>query len=177
MGVAAVGLLRAEGHRWWCACGRPTLWSGNIWSRHNSQHLLDPYSLTHLSHGLIFFAVFSLVPPLRRLRFAWRLALAIGIEAAWEIVENSHWVIDRYRHATMALGYQGDSIANSLGDIGCCALGFAIALRLGLRQSLLLLVASELLLLFWIRDNLTLNVLMLFHPVNVLRAWQMAGHG
>lgn len=172
-----VELLRIEGHRWWCACGQPALWAGNIWSEHNSQHLFDPYSFTHLSHGLIFFIGFSLIAPLRRWRIAWRLVLAVGIEMAWEILENSHWVIDRYRHATLALGYQGDTIANSLGDVVCCALGFFIAMSLGLRRSVLLFVAIELMLLLWIRDNLALNVLMLLHPVAFVRSWQLAGHG
>jgi len=174
---AAILLLRTEGQRWWCACGHWWPWAGDNWSRHNSQHLLDPYSLTHGSHGLIFFAAFSWLAPFRRWTMAWRLALAVAIETGWEILENSHWVIDRYRHATMALGYQGDTVANSLGDIGCCMIGFLIALCLGVRKALLLVVAMEILLLFWIRDNLSLNVLMLLHPVTAVRTWQMAGHG
>ncbi len=174
--LTAAATLRAEGRRWWCACGRPWPWSGDIWTRHNSQHLLDPYSFTHLSHGLIFFMVLSL-RPFRRIAPLWRLAIAVAIEAAWEIIENSPAVIDRYRHATMALGYQGDSLANSLGDIACCLLGYLLARRLGLRASLLLLLAIELILLLWIRDNLTLNVLMLLHPIHALQHWQLAGHG
>src|SRR5262245_11692012 len=116
-------LLRAEGRLWWCACGEPFLWSGDVQSRHNSQHLADPYSLTHVSHGLIFFALFTTIGRLREQRGSrplstgWRLFLAVFLEAAWELLENSPIVIDRYRTATMSLGYSGDTVANSLGDV------------------------------------------------------------
>jgi hypothetical protein len=169
LGTAA--LLRANGRRWWCACGHPWLWVSDTRTQHNSQHLLDPYSFTHLSHGLIFFAVLS-VRPLRRIPVLWRLAMAVAIEAGWELIENSHFVIERYRHATISLGYTGDSIANSMGDIGCCVLGYLIATRLGVRWSLVLVVLIELILLIWIRDNLTLNVLMLAHPIRAIQHWQ-----
>jgi hypothetical protein len=172
--LATAALLRTQGRRWWCVCGHPWLWVGDIWTRHNSQHLLDPYSLTHVSHGLIFFAALS-IRPFRRIPALWRLAIAVGIEAAWELIENSHFIIDRYRHATISLGYTGDTIANSLGDIAYCILGYLLATRLGAGRSLLLVLLIELLLLIWIRDNLTLNVLMLFHLVHSIQHWQMAG--
>src|SRR5262245_21499051 len=104
--------LWAEGRLWWCRCGRPFLWSVGIWSPHTSQHLADAYTLTHLLHGLIFYA--ALRPFSRRLAPDTRLTLALAVEALWEVVENSPLVIDRYRRATIALGYSGDTIANSL---------------------------------------------------------------
>lgn len=163
--------LRNQGRIWWCACGRPFLWDGDIWSAHNSQHLLDPYSFTHLLHGVIFCGLVWLV--FRRVELVWRLWITTCIECCWEIFENTRFVIQRYREATIGLGYEGDSIANSMGDIACCALGFLIAWRLGVRRSITLFVIVELLLLVCVRDNLTLNVLMLIYPVDAIKSWQM----
>lgn len=122
-------------------------------------------------HGVLFFALLSLVFP--KIKLVWQLWIAVAIECLWEIVENSQFIIQRYRTVTIGLGYEGDSIANSLSDISCCALGFFIAYRLGLRRSAVFFVATEMLLLFWIRDNLTLNVLMLSFPIDAIKAWQM----
>ncbi len=105
----------------------------------------------------------------------WRLFMAIAIESAWELIENTNTVIGRYREATAALGYQGDTVVNSLGDIFCCGLGFMIARRLGWRRSIMLFMATELVLLIWIRDSLLLEITMLIYPVNPIKVWQM-GH-
>src|SRR4029077_20979363 len=140
-----------------------SLWSGDIRSGHNSQHLLDPYSFTHALHGLLFFAL--LRPLAGKLGFGTRLVLALLLEAAWEVAENSDSVIERYRHATIALGYAGDSVVNSLGDIASCGLGFFLASRLRVRWSMTLFLAVELILLAIYRDCLTLNVLMLVQPL------------
>ena len=166
-----VVVLRAMGRTWWCACGRLAPWAGDIWSAHCSQHFFDPYSFTHILHGVVFSGWIWLAA--RRLRPAWQLALAVTIEAGWEILENSPWIIQRYREATIGLGYVGDAIANSFGDIACCAAGFILARFLGLRRSVLLFVAIELLLLIVVRDNLTLNVLMLICPIEAIKSWQM----
>jgi hypothetical protein len=165
--------LRSQGRLWVCACGYFLLWSGNIWSSDNSQHLLDPYSFTHLLHGFLFWWLLAWAAP--RLSIVWRLTLAVTIEALWEVFENSNFVIQRYREATLALGYQGDTIINSLGDILLCALGFLLARWLGWRRSLLLFVLTELVLLLWIRDSLILNILMLIYPLDGIKEWQM-GH-
>ncbi len=167
-------LLKAEGRRWWCACGRPWPWITDVWTSHCSQHLLDPYSLTHLSHGLIFFMAFALICP--GVSFAWRLCMAVAIASGWEILENSPLIINRYRTATMSLDYLGDSVGNSLGDILSCFLGFFLARRIGLVWTLALFAAIEIVLLALIRDNLTLNVLMLVYPVQAIKAWQSVGH-
>jgi len=164
-------VLRQQGRAWWCACGRPALWEGSVWSSHCSQHFLDPYSFSHLLHGVMFFLAFAWVAP--RLPLIGRFALAVCLESGWEVLENTRFIIERYREGTMALGYEGDSILNSLGDIGCCALGFLVAGRLGTRWSLLLILGVELAMLLWIRDNLTLNVIMLICPNDAIRQWQM----
>lgn len=164
-------VLRAEGRLWQCSCGYILLWAGDIWSADNSQHLLDPYSFTHALHGFAFCGLLALVVP--RLSQMWRLCLAVTLEAAWEMIENSAYVIQRYREATAALGYEGDTIVNSLSDIVLCGLGFVIAQQLGWRRALVLLVATEIVLLCWIRDNLTLNILMLIYPLTAIRKWQM----
>jgi hypothetical protein len=163
--------LRLEGHLWWCRCGRLTPWSGDIHSEHNSQHLFDPYSFTHIEHGLLLYAL--LRPFARWLGPGSRLILAVGLEAVWEVVENSSAVIERYRQATIALGYVGDSVANSLGDIAACTLGFYLANRLPVRWSIGILLAIEAALLAIYRDNLALNVLMLIFPMLSVKTWQM----
>jgi uncharacterized membrane protein YjdF len=157
LGIAVIA-LRLEGHRWWCVCGRPVLWSGDIWSRHNSQHLADPYTLTHLLHGLLLYAL--LRPLSGRLGSGRRLVLAVALESLWEVVENSEVVIEWYRQATIALGYTGDSILNSVGDIAACGVGFLLAGRLPVRWSIALFLLVEAALLLVYRDNLALNILM-----------------
>lgn len=156
-----------------CSCGQLLLWSGNVWSSDNSQHLFDPYSFTHLLHGLVLCGLLAWTVP--RLPLVWRLWLAIFLEALWEVIENSEFIIRRYREATAALGYEGDTIVNSMGDILTCGLGFILAQRLGLRLSLALFVVMEVVLLIWIRDGLILNIVMLFYPIEAIKAWQM-GH-
>ncbi len=169
--LVTMALLRGEGRLWFCACGRLWLWAGNICSADNSQQLFDPYSFTHLLHGFVYCWLLAwLAPRVRPLRRLW---LAVTLEALWEVVENSPFMIARYREATAALGYQGDTIVNSTGDILSCALGFMLARRLGFRRALALFAVVELMLLWWIRDSLLLEVLMLLHPINAIKAWQL----
>ncbi len=179
LGAAVVALatalvLRGMGRTWWCRCGSPSPWSSGVADQHTSQHLFDPYSFTHLLHGFLFCALLTLA--LRR----WvgprgRLGLAIVMESCWELLENSSWVVERYRKSTVSLDYYGDSVLNSLGDVACCTVGFLIARRLPLRVSLAVVVAIELGLLATVRDNLTLNVVMLLYPMEAVKTWQ-AGH-
>jgi Protein of unknown function (DUF2585) len=168
--LAAGYLLHSNGRSWWCACGEPFLWSGQIQSSHNSQHLFDPYSFTHMLHGVVFFWLLAWSVP--RLPTSWRFVGALTLEAMWELLENSAMVIERYRTATISLGYQGDSIANSLGDVISCGSGFALASYLGLSGSLILFAVTELTLVVWIRDSLILSTLMLIHPIDALKSWQ-----
>jgi hypothetical protein len=170
--IATVIALRGEGRRWWCQCGTPAIWIGEAWGPHTSQHLFDPYSVSHVTHGLLFLGLAWLVG--RRWPFGWQFCLAIGLECLWEVIENSGPVIARFRSATAAVGYEGDTIANSLGDILSAALGVLIARRIGWRWSIALFLAIEVLLVVWIRDNLLLDLVMLIHPIDAVRAWQ--GH-
>ena len=169
----AIVYLRWQGRVWWCACGHWWPVILNVNSEHNSQHVFDPYAFSHLLHGVLFFGLLWLVAG--RLGVGWRLLVALAIELIWEMAENSPFVIDRYRAGTVSLGYTGDSIANSLGDIASCVAGFYLARRIGLWGSVALIVAVEVGMLFWLRDNLTLNVLMLVHPVDAVRRWQSGG--
>lgn len=172
VGLACTAMvLRGEGRIWWCAAGDLRPWTGDAWGPHNSQHLMDPYSLTHVLHGLVFWGALSLAAP--KIPIWWRAVMALGIEAVWEVVENAPLVIDRYRAATAAIGYNGDTVVNSLGDVAACGLGLVVAQKLGWRWSIALYVATELVLLAWIRDNLTLNVIMLLYPIDAIRQWQM----
>jgi hypothetical protein len=146
----------------------------DIWSSEQSQRVLDPYSLSHVLHGFLFYGLLWIVG--RRLPLRTRLLATIALEGAWEILENSPLVIDRYRAVTISLGYVGDSVLNSLSDIVMCGIGFLMAARLRVAASIALLVAVELLMLALIRDNLTLNIVMLVYPIEAIRAWQMQGH-
>jgi len=171
MGLAAWHLHHA-GRPWWCVCGSPALWSGNIHSSHNSQHLFDPYSFTHLLHGVLFCGLLTWLLPQTKL--STRFWMALAIEVGWELLENSELVIHRYRTATISLGYEGDSIANSLGDILSCSTGFGLAALLGWRGSVVLFAATEICLVLWIRDSFLLSTIMLIHPWEALKAWQQA---
>ncbi|MGH9969608.1 MAG: DUF2585 family protein [Pyrinomonadaceae bacterium] len=171
--AATAWQLRNQGRSWWCSCGRPFLWAGVIWSSHNSQHLLDPYTFTHALHGFAFCCLLALCVP--RASQPGKLSMGILLEAIWEVFENTEFVIQRYREATAALGYLGDSIANSLGDVVTCGIGFMIAQRLGFRRAVVVFALTELVLLFLIRDSLILQILMLIYPNQTIKAWQM-GH-
>ncbi len=165
--------LWLEGRRWWCACGQPFLWSGDVHSRHNSQHLADPYSFSHVEHGILFYGLFTWLWP--RMPVGWRFVLTLALEAGWEIAENTNAVIERYRAATISLDYFGDSIGNSIGDVLSCLLGFCLARRIGFWGSLAVVVATEVVMLYWIRDNLLLNIVMLLHPFDAVKQWQAGG--
>jgi hypothetical protein len=156
-----------------CTCGTVKLWVGTANGPDNSQHLSDWYTPSHIIHGFLFCGLSSLV--LRRRSVGARLIAAVVVEAGWEIVENSPWVIERYRHATMALGYSGDSVLNSVSDISAMIVGFLIARRLPVWATVALAISLEVLTLAVIRDNLTLNVLMLLHPSTAILAWQAVG--
>ena len=153
-----------------CTCGAVDLWVGERDSSRTSQMLADWYSFSHVVHGLLFYAGLWLVAG--RWPVEWRFVAALLIEAGWEVIENTPWVIDRYRTATAALGYTGDSVINSIADIAMMVLGFLAARKLPLWGSVLLAILLELVPLSVIRDNLTLNVWMLLWPTEWLRSWQ-----
>lgn len=171
--TVAAFVLRWQGRMWLCSCGHFRPWLGDAWGAETSQQLFDPYSFTHMLHGFAFAGLLALLLP--RAGWRWRLALAVAAEAAWEVFENTEFVINRYRETTAALGYNGDTVVNSLGDIIACTLGVLLARRLGLLKTLLVFALTEVVLLFWIRDSLLLNILLLIYPSEKLRAWQ-AGH-
>jgi hypothetical protein len=154
-----------------CPCGTVRLWVNEVNGPDNSQHIADWYVPSHIIHGFLFYLAGWLA--LRgRTEPGHRLILAVAIEAAWEIFENSPLVIERYREATIALGYRGDSVLNSIADVGWMMLGFGIARRLPVWATVALALAFELVALIVIRDNLTLNMLMLVAPNDAIRAWQ-----
>ncbi len=166
--------LRLMGQPWWCSRGDLVPWALDINTAHNSQHLFDPYTLTHILHGLVFYAVLAALGG-KHFDHSRRFVVAIAVEAAWEIFENTDLIIGRYREATISLDYFGDSILNSLADITACALGYGLAAFLPAWGSVALFAAVELFLLLWIRDSLLLNVVMLAWPIEVIRDWQSAG--
>ncbi len=172
-GVVLVAMLTLwfEGRVWWCQAGDKSLWVWDIWSTHNSQHLIDPYSFTHVLHGILEFWLLGLI--FRKVPLVWRLLIAVMIEGAWEIAENSSYVINRYREVTISLDYFGDSVINSISDILCCATGFLIGYKLRFWRSLILFLATEAVLIFWIRDSLLINIIMLLYPIDAIKAWQM----
>lgn len=171
--IATALQLHHQGRLWWCSCGRAFFWTSDAWGSLTSQTFLDPYSFTHILHGLMFCGLLTLL--VRGLPTSWRLCIAIVMSAAWELIENTNTVIQHYRAATASLGYQGDTVMNSLGDIMCCGIGFMIARRLGWRRSLVLFIVTEAVLLIWIRDSLLLEIIMLVSPISAIKAWQV-GH-
>lgn len=170
VGATAIALV-AMGRPPICACGEIGLWGAA--GPRQSQMLADWYSPSHVVHGLLFYAALRLVArdwPVER-----RFVAALSIEAIWEVIENTPAVIDRYRTATAALGYTGDSVVNSLSDMAMMAAGFLAARKLPLWASAVLLLALELVPLLAVRDNLTLNIWMLLAPNDAIRQWQQSG--
>ncbi|QZP08863.1 DUF2585 family protein [Caenibius sp. WL] len=177
--LLVLGILLAMGRPPICACGTVKLWHGVVQSAENSQHIADWYSASHVIHGLLFY-FFAWVLWVRWRLFGgvparYALPIAAAFEAFWEILENSPMIIERYRAVTVSFGYVGDSIVNSLSDIGWMVIGFLLASRLPVWVSVALALALELATLILIRDNLTLNVLMLVWPMDSVRQWQALG--
>lgn len=161
-----ISLLTLQ-RRLWCACHEMAIWITDVATSHCSQHVFDPYSFSHMQHGLVFFFVLYL---LKRPK----LELALLIESLWEILENTPFVIERYRTTTSSLNYYGDTISNSMGDLFACGIGFFIATKVSWRVSLLLYVGIEVIMLATIRDSLALNVLMLIYPLQSIKEWQIS---
>ena len=165
-------LLWSMGRIWWCKIGDWAIYINEAWgSSHTSQHLLDPYVFTHILHGIAFFWITGLV--FARLANEWRFLIATVAEVSWEILENSNFIIEKYRANTASYDYFGDSIANSIADVAACAFGFWIAVKLGWWRSLAFFVIVELVLILWIRDSLLINILMLIYPLDSIKQWQL----
>ncbi len=177
--IAAGAILLAMNRPLICPCGTVKLWHGVVESSENSQQIADWYSFSHVTHGLIMYAAAWLLWVRLELfggRLArWALPIAVIVESTWEIVENTPMIIDRYRAVTVSFGYTGDSVINSVSDIGWMVAGFVVASRLPAWASVGLAIAFELFTLWTIRDNLTLNVVMLFWPLEAIRQWQAGG--
>jgi len=179
-GIAALMtfVLAMLGRVWWCQIGDLSPWSWDIWTSHNSQHLMDPYSLSHLEHGFALWVIFHLLAGKKVSQSSILITIA-AIEAVWEITENTPWMIQRYRETTISLDYFGDSILNSVSDYVMCVTGTLIAIasrhRFGIWLAVLVVTLLEIASLVWIRDSLALNIIMLAFPIEAIRVWQSAG--
>lgn len=175
--ILSAVVLYSMGRNLICSCGYIRFWHGVVFSSENSQHLFDWYTFTHVLHGLIFFLGLSVIEKIAKIKipFLNKLFWAVLLESGWEILENSNYIINRYRSVTISLDYFGDSVINSLGDIFAMALGFLIAYKKPVWVSVGLFILIELALLLFIHDNLTINIIMLIHPIEALKIWQSGG--
>ncbi len=164
-------LLWWMGRIWWCKQGDWAIFIKEAWgSVHTSQHLLDPYVLTHVLHGVALFLILTAV--FSKLAVEWRFVVAVLAEAGWELLENSSFIIEKYRANTASFDYFGDSIVNSIADVAACAAGFWIAAKLGAWKSLAFFVLVEVFLILWVRDSLLINIIMLIYPIDAIKIWQ-----
>lgn len=168
--AAHAGALYLMGQSFIYSGGYVEIWHGVVSDNGNSQHLTDWYTLSHVIHGMLFYAGLSLLFP--RISIGTRLMMALAIESGWELFENTDMIINRYREQALAQGYFGDSIVNSLGDMMATIVGFCIAWRTSLFVSIFVILLLEGLALYAIRDSLTLNIIQLIHPIDMIGAWQ-----
>lgn len=169
LGLQALGLF-ALGHVTVCKCGYIKFWHGIPGSSENSQHLADWYTFSHVIHGFLLYFLLRLILP--RAPISFLLVLAVTIEAGWEILENTSFIIDRYRSETISFNYFGDSIVNSLADTAAMIVGFVVAGQAPVWLTVVLIIVFEAIPLYAIRDNLTLNIIMLLHPFDAIHQWQ-----
>lgn len=169
--MAATAVLESSmGRKIWGTGGKAGFWSGDINSSTNSQYMFDPYTSSHMLHGILFYGFFWLIGRAWPMRI--RALLALATECGWELLENSTFIIERYRAQTISLNYFGDSIVNSMCDIFAAMVGFLIAKRLPVPVTIAIFILVEVVMAVMVRDNLTMNVIMLVHPIEALKTWQ-----
>ena len=169
--VLAAVVLLGMGRIPFCKCGIISLWSSDVTSSQQSQQFADPYTFTHVLHGIAFYFLIWLIFG-RKLTLGQRLILAVAVEGGWEILENTEFILNRYRAATISYDYWGDSVFNSVGDILAMMVGFWLAAKLPWWGSVIAFILIDSLLLFFIRDSLIVNIIMLIRPIEAIKDWQ-----
>ena len=172
--VLAALILLLMGRVLFCKCDVINFWSSDTKSNEQSQQFTDPYSFTHVIHGMLFYLLLWLILG-KRLSWKARLVIAVGLESGWEILENTNFILDRYRAETVSYGYYGDSVLNSMGDILAMVLGFWLAAKLPVKLTVFTALLIDFSLLYFIHDSLLVNIIMLIHPIDAIKQWQMTG--
>ena len=173
LGAALIGVTLFQwGQPLICTCGYVQFWVGSVFSSGNSQHIADWYTLSHVVHGLLIVLLGRILFPTWSSQSLLVIAVVTGV--AWEIIEHTDWVLNRFRAATLYQGYFGDSVLNAVFDYLWMLAGFFLARSISTAAIVGLILCLELTAAIIARDCLTLTTLMVIYPLESVEEWQQA---